>query len=564
MGRFMSNLKLLHKLAIPGIFIVIAAVATVVMVKGWLDLFEANVGAIVDQDALRLERVLTMANDLQDAALVQRDLRAAKTYDDMKKQNDDYQLKLQAVGKELDALVPLMSDAAQHQAIEEGRANFAQFLAVGAEQTAGILDAMKNNTAPPSAGKGRIWREKVDQSLALIVKLSRDGMQDAKVRSIAAGRRAALTLIIVSGVTQLLALVMLAWIALAQVARPLSRISGAMSRVVAGDLDVAVEGEERRDEVGALARALAVFKRNAVEAKRLAAAQEQDRATKVRRAQGLERLTKDFEAKIGALAQSLGMAADEMQRAAQSMSGSADTASRQSASVAQASELASSNVQTVAAATEELSVSIEEISRRVGESATISGKAAEEAKRTDATVQALAEGAQKIGEVVELINSIAGQTNLLALNATIEAARAGEAGKGFAVVASEVKSLANQTAKATDEIAGQVSQIQSATQEAVAVIRRVAATIDAVNQNATAIAAAVEQQGSATKEIARNVQQAAQGTQQVSSNIGGLKQTATDTRAAAQQVLATTGHLSQKAQLLNEGLAEFLAGVQAA
>jgi methyl-accepting chemotaxis protein len=564
MGRFVANLKLLHKLAIPGIFIIIAAVATMVSVKGWLDLFEANVGEIVDQDALRLERVLTMDNNLKDATLVQRDLRAAKTYDDMKKLNDDYQAKLNGVAKELDALMPLMGDAAQRQVIEEGRANFAQFLSVGTTQTTAILEAMKNNTPPPAAGQGRVWREKVDDSLAKIVALSRADMEVAKVRSIAAGRSSAVTLVAVSGLAQLLALAMLAWIAVRQVARPLGAITDAMSRVVAGDLDVDVEGGERKDEVGALARALAVFRQNAVEAKRFAAAQEEDRAAKAGRAQALERLTKDFEARISALAQSLLATADDMQSAAQSMSGSADAASRQSTSVAAASEQATSNVQAVAAATEELTASIVEIGRRVSESATISGKAADEAKRTDATVQALAEGAHKIGEVVALINSIASQTNLLALNATIEAARAGEAGKGFAVVASEVKSLANQTAKATEEIAGQVGQIQSATKEAVEVIRRVASTIEEINKNSAAIAAAVEQQGGATKEIARNVQQAAEGTQQVSSNIGGVKQTATDTRSAAGRVLATTGELSAKAQALNAGLAEFLAGVKAA
>jgi methyl-accepting chemotaxis protein len=564
MGQFVSNLRLLHKLAIPGIFIVIAIIATAVSVKSWLDLFEANVSLIVDKDAVRLEHAFILSNDLKDAALVQRDMRLAKTYEDAKKLSDDYQAKLAVVSKELDDLAPLMSDPAQVQDVVDAQANFRDFTNYGASQTAGILEAIKNHTEEPKAGNGRLLRQKVDDSLVKIVAISRSGMGDAKTTSIAAGRRSALTLLTVSTLAQLVALGMLAWIAVRQVARPLGGITTQMSRLVAGDLEVEVAGDERKDEVGALARALAVFKRNAIEAKRTAAAQEEDRAAKIRRAQALERLTKDFESQVGALAQSLSTAANNMQTAAQSMSGAAETTSRQSASVANASEQASNNVRTVAAATEELTSSIQEIGRRVTESASISGKAAAEAKRTDATVQALADGAHKIGEVVELINSIAGQTNLLALNATIEAARAGEAGKGFAVVASEVKSLANQTAKATDEIAGQVGQIQGATKEAVEVIRRVVTTIEEINANATAIAAAVEQQGAATQEIARNVQQAAQGTQQVSSNIGGLKQAATETRTASEQVLSTTGDLSQKARQLTDGLAEFLSGVRAA
>jgi len=564
MGQFVSNLRLLHKLAIPGIFIVIAIIATAVSVQSWLDLFEANVSQIVDKDAVRLEHAFILSNDLKDAALVQRDMRLAKTYEDAKKLADDYHAKLDVVSRELDDLAPLMSDPAQIQDVVDAKANFRDFTDYGASQTGKILEAIKNHTEEPKAGNGRLLRAKVDDSLAKIVAISRGGMGEAKATSIAAGRRSAFTLIAVTTLAQLLALGMLAWIAVGQVARPLGGITTQMGRLVAGDLEVEVEGDKRKDEVGALARALAVFKRNAIEAKRTAAAQEEDRAAKVRRAQTLERLTKDFENQVGALAQSLSTAANNMQSAAQSMSGAAETTSRQSASVANASEQASNNVRTVATATEELTSSIQEIGRRVTESATISGKAAAEAKRTDATVQALADGAHKIGEVVELINSIAGQTNLLALNATIEAARAGEAGKGFAVVASEVKSLANQTAKATEEIAGQVSQIQGATKEAVEVIRRVVTTIEEINANATAIAAAVEQQGAATQEIARNVQQAAQGTQQVSSNIGGLKQAATETRAASEQVLSTTGDLSQKARQLTNGLAEFLSGVRAA
>jgi methyl-accepting chemotaxis protein len=221
-------------------------------------------------------------------------------------------------------------------------------------------------------------------------------------------------------------------------------------------------------------------------------------------------------------------------------------------------------VQTVAAAAEELTASIHEISRQVAQSAKITGKAVDDARRTDTIVRALADGAQKIGDVVQLITGIAAHTNLLALNATIEAARAGDAGKGFAVVASEVKSLAGQTAKATEEIGAQIRQIQDATGEAVQAINAIGTTIEEVNVIASNIAAAVEEQGAATAEIARNVQQTAASTQKVTVTIASVSQAANDTGAAAGQVLSAAGGLSQQASQLTNEVNDFVAGVRAA
>ena len=220
-------------------------------------------------------------------------------------------------------------------------------------------------------------------------------------------------------------------------------------------------------------------------------------------------------------------------------------------------------MQTVAAAAEELTSSIYEITRQVAQSAAITQKAVGDTRRTDTLVRALAEGAQRIGQVVDMISNIAGQTNLLALNATIEAARAGEAGKGFAVVASEVKSLATQTARATDEIGAQIRQIQSATTEAVEAIKAISATIEEVSTIATTIASAVEEQGAATLEISRNIQQTAASTQAVANTIAGVSQAANDTGAAANQVLGAAGGLSQQAEQLNAEMSTFLAGVRA-
>jgi methyl-accepting chemotaxis protein len=564
MNRFVSNLKLLHKLSLPAILILVAGLITLAMAFYWVTVFENNVSAIVDRHAKRLERALTVVGNLNQATLTQRDLRLVKQVDAAEKLAADYREKLLKVGGELDALAPLMEDPDQRRLVQEARDAFARFLEVGREQSVGIIEGLKTGTPPPGNGKGRVWRDKVDELLGRIVTLSRQDMGRAKERGIAEGRWAAVMLVAVSSLAVLAGLGMLAWIAVVQVARPLGGMAALMSRLASGDLTVEVEGAERRDEVGALARALAVFKRTALEVERTRADRDAEREAKVARAQALDRLTHDFEGKSKMLAQSLSAAAGQLQSAAQSMVGTADGASRQSTTVAAASEEASVNVETVASATEELSASIRDIAQQVAESATISGRAAEEAKHTDHTVTALADSAQKIGEVVELINTIAAQTNLLALNATIEAARAGEAGKGFAVVASEVKTLAAQTASATGEIAGQVGQIQAATKEAVEVIGRVARTIEEINRIATAIAAAVEEQGAATGDIARSVTQAARGTRDVSANVGGLRQAATQTRHDAEQVLTAAGELSRQARELTDGLGAFLAETKAA
>jgi methyl-accepting chemotaxis protein len=275
-------------------------------------------------------------------------------------------------------------------------------------------------------------------------------------------------------------------------------------------------------------------------------------------------LAETFEAKIGPLVRSVTAQATSLKTTAATMSAAAEETNCQAGTVAVAAEQASVNVQTVAAAAEELHSSVSEISRQVGHSTKITGEAVAAAQRSNVTVQGLSEAAQKIGDVVKLISDIASQTNLLALNATIEAARAGEAGKGFAVVASEVKNLANQTAKATENIASQVAAMQAATIDAVQTIRGISTTITTISEIAAAIASAVEEQGAATREIARNVQEAARGTDQVSSNISGVKQAAGDTGAAAILVLTSADELGVQAETLREDVGVFLANVRAA
>ncbi|MGQ0681672.1 methyl-accepting chemotaxis protein [Bradyrhizobium sp.] len=346
---------------------------------------------------------------------------------------------------------------------------------------------------------------------------------------------------------------------------PIRTITHAMHRLADGDETVEVPESHRKDEIGVMASALNVFKENAIKARHHA----QERQEQIRRAEAEKRaamlqLADTFEHSVGAIVHTVANAAGAMQATAQTMSATAGQTTRLVDVVAGAAGKASGSVNTVAAAAEELSTSIGEITRQMAQSTTIAGKAVDEARSTDATVEGLAQSAQKIGEVVGLIEEIANQTNLLALNATIEAARAGEMGKGFAVVASEVKTLAAQTAKATEEIKGQIGCIQGSTSVAVEAIRRIGATIAEINQIAAAISSAVAQQRVAATEIAANIGQAAHGTSEVSSTIAGVAQASSEVGTAADLVLGETRELAQQSDNLKREMTAFLASVRAA
>lgn len=344
---------------------------------------------------------------------------------------------------------------------------------------------------------------------------------------------------------------------------PINGMTVAMGSLAEGNLETAVPALDKTDEIGDMAKAVQVFKDNAIRTKELEAeAEEQKRKGEEEKRQMMLSMANDFEASVGGVVDSVSSASTEMQSSAASLSATAEQTSQQAATVAAASEEASTNVQTVASASEELSSSISEISRQVSQSTRIAGAAVAEVDGANEKVQGLADAARRIGDVVALITDIADQTNLLALNATIEAARAGDAGKGFAVVASEVKNLANQTAKATEEISAQIGDIQGATEEAVQVIGSIGGTIGQMNEIASTIAAAVEEQGAATQEIARNVEQAAAGTGEVSSNIAGVNQAADETGQSAEQMLSAATELSQQSETLRGEVDKFLANIR--
>jgi methyl-accepting chemotaxis protein len=402
-------------------------------------------------------------------------------------------------------------------------------------------------------------REALQTDIALNDKMAADATQTGR----RIGTTAQFGIFAVIGLTALLC----ATIALAiirSVSVPITQITATMRRLAAHDLSVAIPGAARADEIGGMASAVQVFKDNMIRADELAAAEAVEREAKERRAMNLSTLVGSFEEKIGRMVEQLTAASAQMEHTAKFMTATADQTNTRAATVTAAAEQASGSVNTVAAAAKELSASIAEIGSQVTRSAQVTDRAVNEARRTDQIVRNLAGGAQKIGQVVELITGIAGQTNLLALNATIEAARAGDAGKGFTVVASEVKNLSTQTARATEEIAAQISQIQQATREAVEALQLIGNTISEVSDIASAIAAAVEQQGAATAEIARNVQQTAVNAQDVTGNIVGVTAAANETGTAASEVLAAAGDLSRQAERLSCEVSNFIAGVRAA
>jgi methyl-accepting chemotaxis protein len=411
------------------------------------------------------------------------------------------------------------------------------------------------------------WFGQATKAVDDVIALSAAASQEA-AKLAESTQRSSLNTLLVNAVLMAFSLLLAAgalWMVFYRIVRSMGQMTGAMGEIAAGNTSLVVPCVDRCDEMGAMARALLVFKENAEKVQAMQAEREAlERAARAEKAAAMNRLADDFEVRIGEIVETVSSASTELEASAKTLTATADRSQQLATTVAAASEEASTNVQSVASATEELTSSVTEISRQVQESARMANDAVDQARTTNDRVGELSKAAARIGDVVELINTIAGQTNLLALNATIEAARAGEAGRGFAVVASEVKALAEQTAKATGEISQQISGIQGATQESATAIKEISSTIEKLSEISSTIAAAVEEQGAATQEISRNVQQAAQGTQQVSANITDVQRGASEAGSASSQVLSAAQMLSSDSNRLKVEVSKFLDTVRAA
>src|SRR3982075_2225278 len=439
---------------------------------------------------------------------------------------------------------------------------------------AGYLKQSKNaiEMADGDTGSALMFIKGAERNFADIEKLTDELIarsSDSKDREIArAGMRLEQQQLTLSAVLLVVAFagIIVSFLIGRNISRPVVAMSKAMRELAVGNFEVQLPGLERRDEVGQMAHAVEEFKVQAIaKAERETAEREQKsrELASARRAE-LHNLADGFETAVGNIIENVGAASTELENSAVILTKSSAATQQLSTVVAAASEETSTNVQSVASATEEMAGSINEIGRQVADSNRIANEAVDQAQKTDARIAELSLAASRIGDVTKLITTIAEQTNLLALNATIEAARAGDAGRGFAVVAQEVKALAAQTAKATSEISTQIAGMQAATQDSVLAIKEISGTIGRVSEIAAAIAAAIEEQGAATQEIARNVQQAALGTTQVATNIADVNRGAGDTGLASSQVLSSAQLLSNENKRLKAEVVKFLATVRAA
>ncbi len=473
--------------------------------------------------------------------------------------------------KERTAVVRTSTDPEVLEALEKASSAIANYQS-SLNETLTLARSVTGTATPDQAKalhdaamKGRESMRKARESIAVVMGVLSNRFEEA-AKSIQLEKESQSRLIIIANIfTVILGLALGFVVGQVGIAKPIQKLNALLGELAKGNFAVTVTGQERRDEVGDIARSAEVFKANGLEAERLRNEQEQAkaRAEQERKAMMLN-LADQFDHAVGSIVNSVSASATQLKSAAVSMSASATEASAQSSAVAAGAEQTQANMQSVAASTEEMVASVREIGGQTAQSSQMAAKAVGVADNSASQIRVLNEKTQKIGEIVEMISSIAAQTNLLALNATIEAARAGEAGRGFAVVAAEVKSLADQTAKATVEISSQINEVQASTGESARAINEIADIVRMINENATSIASAVEEQNAATLEISRNVQQATDGSQEVTHNITGVSKEIGTTSAASTQVLSAAEMLMTQSDTLRKEMEKFLSTVRAA